>query len=81
MLEPGKYNLENTRFPCNYSALWPTKLPVPALADQLHPLAPPKSDIALEPRGAAGSERTFRDRRWRVVWAQPPATIADGLRQ
>jgi predicted transcriptional regulator of viral defense system len=57
------------------------QLPVPTLANQLHPLASPKSDIALEPRNPAAGDRPFRDRKWRVVWAQPPATIADGLEQ
>jgi predicted transcriptional regulator of viral defense system len=57
------------------------QLPIPALANQLHPLASPKSDIALEPRTPAAGDRPFRDRKWRVVWAQPPATIADGLEQ
>ena len=57
------------------------QLSIPALANQLHPLAPVKSDIALEPRNPAGSKRPFRDRMWRVVWAEPPATIADGLEQ
>ena len=57
------------------------QLPIPTLAGLLHPLAPPKSDIALEPRNPAAGDRPFRDRKWRVVWAQPPATIADGLEQ
>jgi predicted transcriptional regulator of viral defense system len=57
------------------------QLPVPTLANKLRPLAPPKSDIALEPRNPAAGDRPFRDRKWRVVWAQPPATIADGLEQ
>lgn len=57
------------------------KLPVPALANRLKALAAPTSDIPLEPRNPAGGERPFRDRRWRVVWAQPPSAIADGLRQ
>jgi len=57
------------------------QLPVPALANQLQPLAPPTSDIQLEPRHPATGKRPFRDRKWRVVWAQPPATIADGLEQ
>jgi len=57
------------------------QLPIPALAGRLHQLAPLKSDIALEPRNPAAGDRPFRDRKWRVVWAQPPATIADGLEQ
>ncbi len=57
------------------------QLPIPTLAGRLHPLAPLKSDIALEPRNPAVGDRPFRDRKWRVVWAQPPATIADGLEQ
>jgi predicted transcriptional regulator of viral defense system len=57
------------------------QLPISALAGQLHPLEPPKSDIALEPRNPAAGERPFRDRMWRVVWAQAPAMIADGLEQ
>ena len=57
------------------------QLPVPTLANKLHPLAPPKSDIALEPRNPAAGDLPFRDRKWRVVWAQPPTTIADGLEQ
>ena len=57
------------------------RLPISALANQLHPLAPLKSDISLEPRNPAAGDRPFRDRTWRVVWAEPPATIADGLEQ
>jgi predicted transcriptional regulator of viral defense system len=57
------------------------QLPVASLADQLRPLAPFASDIPLEPRNPAGGERAFRDRRWRLVWAEPPATIAEGLEQ
>ena len=57
------------------------QLPIPSLANQLRPLAPPTSDIPLEPRNPPGRERSFRDRHWRVVWAEPPATIAEGLEQ
>jgi predicted transcriptional regulator of viral defense system len=57
------------------------QLPVPGLAGRLAPLAAPKSDIPLEPRYPAGAERPFRDRRWRVVWAQQPSVISGGLRQ
>ena len=57
------------------------QLSAPSLVNQLHPLAPPTSDIPLEPRNPAGGERSFRDRRWRVVWAQAPSAIADGLAQ
>jgi predicted transcriptional regulator of viral defense system len=57
------------------------QLPVASLADQLRPLAPLTSDIPLEPRNPAGGERAFRDRRWRLVWAELPATIAEGLEQ
>lgn len=57
------------------------QLPVPSLANQLHPLAPPTSDIPLEPRNPASDERPFRDRQWRVVWAQAPTAIAGGLEQ
>lgn len=57
------------------------QLPIPTLAGRLHQLALLKSDIALEPRNPAAGDRPFRDRKWRVVWAQPPATIADGLEQ
>jgi len=56
-------------------------LSISALAGQLHPLAPLKSDVALEPRNPAAGDRPFRDRKWRVVWAEPPATIAEGLEQ
>jgi predicted transcriptional regulator of viral defense system len=57
------------------------RLPVPSLANQLQPLAPPTSDIQLEPRHPATGKRPFRDRRWRVAWAQTPAAIAAGLEQ
>lgn len=57
------------------------RLPVPALANRLEALAAPTSDIQLEPRNPASGERAFRDRQWRVVWAERPSTIADGLRQ
>jgi len=57
------------------------QLPVASLAGQLHPLAPATSDIPLEPRNPAAGERPFRDRRWRVVWAQSPSEIAEGLEQ
>jgi predicted transcriptional regulator of viral defense system len=57
------------------------QLPVSSLANRLHPLASPTSDIPLEPRNPAGGERPFRDRGWRVVWAQAPSAIADGLEQ
>jgi predicted transcriptional regulator of viral defense system len=57
------------------------QLSISALAGQLHPLAPLKSDVALEPRNPAAGDRPFRDRKWRVVWAEPPATIAEGLEQ
>jgi len=56
------------------------QLPVPSLANQLHSLTPPTGDIPLEPRAPAGGER-FRDRRWRVVWAQAPSVIAEDLEQ
>ncbi len=57
------------------------QLPVPELVNRLEPLAAPTSDIQLEPRYPAGDERPFRDRRWRVVWAQQPSVIAGGLQQ
>ncbi|HZL47755.1 MAG TPA: MarR family transcriptional regulator [Solirubrobacteraceae bacterium] len=57
------------------------QLPIPALANRLQPLATPTSDIQLEPQHPATGKRPFRDRKWRVVWAQPPATIAEGLEQ
>jgi predicted transcriptional regulator of viral defense system len=57
------------------------QLPIPALSGQLHPLAPLKSDIALEPRNPPGGGQPFRDRKWRVVWAQAPSEIAEGLAQ
>jgi predicted transcriptional regulator of viral defense system len=57
------------------------RLPVPSLANRLQPLAPPTSDIQLEPRDPAAGKRSFRDRKWRVVWAQAPSAIADGLEQ
>jgi len=57
------------------------QLPVASLASHLQPLAPPTSDIPLEPRNPPGPGRPFRDRRWRVVWAQSPNEIAEGLEQ
>ncbi|HEY7932428.1 MAG TPA: hypothetical protein VID48_01270 [Solirubrobacteraceae bacterium] len=57
------------------------QLPIPGLANQLHPLAPPTRDILLEPGALAGGERAFRDRRWRVAWTELPSTIVDGLGQ
>lgn len=57
------------------------QLLIPSLANQLQPLASPTSDIQLEPRHPATGKRPFRDRRWRVVWAQPPSVVADGLEQ
>src|ERR1019366_6411838 len=57
------------------------QLPIPDLVNRLEPLAAPASDIQLEPRYPAGRERPFRDRRWRVVWAQQPSAIAGGLQQ
>jgi hypothetical protein len=39
-------------------------------------LAPPTSDIPLEPPSQTGGKHLFRDRRWRVVWAQPRRSIA-----
>jgi predicted transcriptional regulator of viral defense system len=57
------------------------QLPVASLADQLQPLAAPTSDIQLEPRNPAAGGGAFRDRKWRVVWAQSPSEIAEGLEQ
>jgi predicted transcriptional regulator of viral defense system len=57
------------------------QLPVPALADRLKALATPTSDIQMEPRHPATGKRSFRDRKWRVVWAQAPSAIADGIEQ
>jgi predicted transcriptional regulator of viral defense system len=57
------------------------QLPVPSLANQLQPLAAPTSDIQLEPRNPAAGGGAFRDRKWRVLWAQTPATVAEGLEQ
>lgn len=57
------------------------QLPILSLADRLQPLAPSTSDIQLEPRNPATGKRPFRDRKWRVVWAQAPSAIADGLEQ
>jgi predicted transcriptional regulator of viral defense system len=57
------------------------QLPVGSLANQLQPLTAPTSDIQLEPRNPASSGEAFRDRKWRVVWAQGPSAIADGLEQ
>jgi predicted transcriptional regulator of viral defense system len=57
------------------------QLQVPALASRLQALATPTSDIQLEPQHPATGKRPFRDRKWRVVWAQAPSVIADGLEQ
>jgi predicted transcriptional regulator of viral defense system len=57
------------------------QLPVPALANRLQALAAPTSDIQLEPQSPATGKRPFRDRKWRVVWAQAPTAIADDLEQ
>lgn len=57
------------------------RLPIPSLANRLCPLAPPASDIPLEPPSQTGGQHVFRDRRWRVVWAQAPRVLADGLGQ
>jgi predicted transcriptional regulator of viral defense system len=56
------------------------QLQLPGLAEQLEPLTAPTSDIQLDPRLDTGDEPPFRDRRWRVVWAEQPSRIADGLR-
>jgi predicted transcriptional regulator of viral defense system len=57
------------------------QLPVASLANRLQPLVSPTSDIPLEPRNPPGGGRPFRDRRWRVVWAQSPSEIVEGLEQ
>jgi predicted transcriptional regulator of viral defense system len=57
------------------------RLPLPGLAGQLEPLAPPASDIPLDPRLETTGERSFRDRRWRVRWQEHPSRLAENLRQ
>jgi predicted transcriptional regulator of viral defense system len=57
------------------------QIPISALANRLQALGTPTSDIQLEPRNPATGRRPFRDRKWRVVWAQAPSAIAEGLEQ
>jgi predicted transcriptional regulator of viral defense system len=57
------------------------QLHLPNLAGLLEPITAPTSYIQLDPRLPAGKERPFRDRRWRVVWAEQPSRIAEDLRQ
>jgi predicted transcriptional regulator of viral defense system len=56
------------------------RLRLPALAGRLEPLAPPRSDIDLDP-GLKYGETTFRDSRWRVRWPVDPQAVAIEIAQ
>lgn len=54
------------------------RLDIPELADGLAPLAPPRSDIALDTRD---KHREWRDPRWHVSWPIRPEDLGQDVRQ
>jgi predicted transcriptional regulator of viral defense system len=55
-------------------------LDVPGLADHIHPINTPTSDIQLEPRNPDSThwrDAGWRDAHWRVTWDQLPSELAN----